>query len=315
MLWDFGDFKSMFIYSKTETWLSARLQQCLGKQAIGIVKSQHKKKKKTKPCFDKDCILLDSRFVDIKHNQNSFDMWIKLSSIGNRIILKLPGRKHKQFNKFDSTWGLLKAVRLRKANGHYYIDLFFSKEEPAKREVGNSIGIDIGYKKLIVVSDGRQSGDMVSIYEKLSRRKHGSKAFKKSLTERNQTINREINKLDFSITKEIVVENLKNVKRGTKGKIRKVFMNKLQRWSYLRVFDKLSRVCEESGIDFIRVNPAYTSQTCNKCGLVDKKSRNGEKFLCTGCGMSMDADFNAAINILHRGVYSLSTVGTVNECL
>ncbi|RLI53396.1 MAG: transposase, partial [Candidatus Thorarchaeota archaeon] len=32
-----------------------------------------------------------------------------------------------------------------------------------------------------------------------------------------------------------------------------------------------------------------------------------ESFLCTSCGMSLDADFNASLNILHGGVYGLAT--------
>ena len=64
---------------------------------------------------------------------------------------------------------------------------------------------------------------------------------------------------------------------------------------------------EEEGITLIKVNPAYTSQTCSRCGSIHKESRNGEKFLCVDCGYELNADFNASINILHRGIYSSST--------
>lgn len=53
----------------------------------------------------------------------------------------------------------------------------------------------------------------------------------------------------------------------------------------------------------IKVNPAYTSQTCSACGTVDKKSRDSQsRFLCTNCGFHANADHNAAINILNRGI-------------
>lgn len=52
----------------------------------------------------------------------------------------------------------------------------------------------------------------------------------------------------------------------------------------------------------VRVNPKYTSQTCNECGEVDKKSRlNQSEFVCTSCGHISNADVNAAKNILSRG--------------
>lgn len=52
----------------------------------------------------------------------------------------------------------------------------------------------------------------------------------------------------------------------------------------------------------IKVNPAYTSQTCSSCGAVDSRSRkNQASFSCTTCGFHANADHNAALNILHRG--------------
>ena len=48
-----------------------------------------------------------------------------------------------------------------------------------------------------------------------------------------------------------------------------------------------------------------SSQQCSKCGNIDKKNRRGETYRCD-CGLMIDADYNAAINILHRGIYSSS---------
>lgn len=52
----------------------------------------------------------------------------------------------------------------------------------------------------------------------------------------------------------------------------------------------------------VRVNPKYTSQTCCECGCVDSKSRISQsEFACTSCGHFLNADINAAKNILSRG--------------
>jgi putative transposase len=106
---------------------------------------------------------------------------------------------------------------------------------------------------------------------------------------------------------------LKYVKHGSKGRFGKKFNNKLSRWSYSQCLAKLQSVCEVQGIDFVRVNPAYTSQTCSLCGHVDRASRMGEAYCCTRCGMKMDADVNAAKNILMRGAYSPPPVRKAKE--
>jgi len=82
---------------------------------------------------------------------------------------------------------------------------------------------------------------------------------------------------------------------------------KIQYWSYRQVLAKLGMLSETEGFEIHFVDPAYTSQTCSRCGVLDKKSRKGEIYQCTSCGSVMDADYNAAINIHSRGAYSPSS--------
>lgn len=300
-LWKIKDFSSKFVTFKVETWLSARLQQALGKQALEVVKSQRKKRKKHKPIFRKDSITLDSRFIDVQFDNNIFDIWFKLNCIGNKISLNLPGLKHKHYHKYQG-WKLKKSYRLRKFSKKYFIDIMFEKESPEFKLSGDSIGLDIGYKKLIATSDDKTyDTGLEPVYNKISRKKQGSKTFKRTLKERDNKINESINKLPLRDLKLIVVEDLKNVKHKSKGKIFKKFNNKLQRWSYSKVLNMLSLRCEEHGIYFNKVDPAYTSQTCSSCGFKHRDNRQGEKFLCLECKNALDADYNAAKNILALG--------------
>lgn len=300
-IWKNKNFFSKYVDFKIDTWLSSRMQQNLGKQALSIIRSLRKKKKTHKPIYKKFSIDLDSRFVDIQFDNNSFDIWVQLQSIGNKINLKLPGRKHIHFHKYDS-WDLKKSVKLRKQGKQYFIDLFFEKKAPELKTEGKTVGIDIGYKKLIVSSENQiYDTGLENVYEKISRKKQGSQAFKRSLKERDNKINESINKMPLKEIKIIIVERLKDVKKNSKGKIFKKFNNKLQRWSYRKVFDMLSLRCEELGIFFKEINPVYTSQTCSSCGFRDKNNRKGEKFLCLNCGNVLDADYNASLNILALG--------------
>ena len=137
------------------------------------------------------------------------------------------------------------------------------------------------------MSDGRFIGkEFEQLYEDISRKKQGSNNFKDLLTERDKKINETINKINFTGIKEIVIENLKDVKKGKKckKKIYKKFMNKLQRWSYAKVVVKLERLCEENGILLTKINPAYTSQTCSNCGSIHRESRVLERYKCIECG-------------------------------
>ncbi len=49
----------------------------------------------------------------------------------------------------------------------------------------------------------------------------------------------------------------------------------------------------------IPVDPAYTSQTCAVCGLLDgPKPLQVREWECGGCGAVLDRDWNAAVNIM-----------------
>ncbi len=304
ILWNEQQFSGRFVSdTNVESWLSARLKQAAAKHALSIVKSQRKKKKKQKPTLKKLVIEFDSRFVDIVQDVNSFDIWIKFSSIGNKIIINFPSRKHIHFNKFlNDEWKMKKSVRLRITDKGYFADIFFYKAAPPIKTIGKPKAVDIGYKNLIASSDGEFIGDDF-IYEKIARKKQGSKAFKKALTERKHWINIACSALDLNNINALYVEDLKNVKYKSKGKIRKSFNNKLQRWAYSDVLNKLSMLCQEKGILFKKVPPQYTSQRCCSCGVIRKSNRQGEIYECA-CGVYMSADVNAAKNILHLGAYS-----------
>jgi putative transposase len=65
----------------------------------------------------------------------------------------------------------------------------------------------------------------------------------------------------------------------------------------------LRNAARYTGTTVVVVNPAYTSQTCNRCGVVDPDSRKSQaKFGCTACGHTEHADVNAARNIKAAGL-------------
>ena len=72
----------------------------------------------------------------------------------------------------------------------------------------------------------------------------------------------------------------------------------LRNWSYYQLQQYIEYEAEREGIKVRYIDPAYTSQTCARCGHVDKDNRQTqEKFICTKCGFELNADHNASINI------------------
>ncbi len=59
---------------------------------------------------------------------------------------------------------------------------------------------------------------------------------------------------------------------------------------------------EATGVAFIEVPAAYTSQKCCRCGHTDPKNRSNKLFQCASCGHTADADTQAACNILADGL-------------
>ncbi|MGN9788765.1 RNA-guided endonuclease InsQ/TnpB family protein [Nonomuraea sp. ZG12] len=60
----------------------------------------------------------------------------------------------------------------------------------------------------------------------------------------------------------------------------------------------------------VKINPAYTSQRCSACGIVDRQARESQAaYRCRSCGYAANADVNAARNIEHAAGYAVSARG------
>lgn len=252
---------------------------------------------------------LDYRFFNIQQG-NHFDNFVRITlpffQEGKRRAetINIPLKHHRHSLKFkNGGFSLKNTIQIKEQNGNIMVGLLWEKEAEAKTD-GKAVGIDMGYKKLLATSEGEiiGSAEMEAIYEKICRKKPNSKAYKRALRERDILINYFCNKIPLDEVKTVYVEKLRNVKKGSKYNHN--FRKKLKRWSYKKTKYKLGLMCETRGIKLEEVPPAYTSQKCSGCGAIHKESRKDEKFKCIGCGYEIDADYNAAINILNRGAYS-----------
>lgn len=259
------------------------------------------------PIFYGNSIDLNSDLATVytaPKNLKEFDLAVRLGSIfGNRISLLLPTKKHSLFNKHISNgYAVNSSVQLRRIDGKYYVNLFLEKETQKVKNTGNVIGIDVGVKKLMSTSEGEFFGrEIESKIQKLKRRKRDSKNFKQTLAEIKDYIGQQVNKLKLDDVSTVVVEDLDVKNMSKKRKSSKEHRKTLGNWNSRLLFGRLSNRCKENRILLAKVESEYTSQQCSSCGERNhKESRKGERYECKSCGASLDADYNASLNILNR---------------
>ena len=95
----------------------------------------------------------------------------------------------------------------------------------------------------------------------------------------------------------IVMEDLKNI-RKTAYSSSKADRN-LNSWAFYELQNFIEYKAKLEGIEVDYINPAYTSQSCNSCGIINKSNRKRNLYSCR-CGYKVHADLNAARNIASK---------------
>ena len=112
----------------------------------------------------------------------------------------------------------------------------------------------------------------------------------------NET-NRILNKMADRDIRELVVEDLDFRHGGLSKRMNRI----IGRAGRNAVKRKLQDLEDTKGVIVTKVNPAYTSRECSRCGHVDKHNRpNRDLFRCICCGTRLPADINASRTILAR---------------
>jgi len=70
-------------------------------------------------------------------------------------------------------------------------------------------------------------------------------------------------------------------------------------------FRRVKEQAEEAGRQFVKVNPAYTTQDCSKCHHRQKMPLSERTYHCPSCLLSIDRDLSAALNIRAVGLHDL----------
>jgi putative transposase len=200
-----------------------------------------------------------------------------------------------------------------KADGWYAAVKCIVQKRQLPEPVMSPIGLDVGQTDLVALSDGfteRNIRDSEFVSLKAAIQEKGDRSEDANV---QQECRNQVARLD------------QNRKRRITHWINSVLLPRLQRHSVVFV-EKLAKnfksdrgplSCMHNILDAIKarlgdrvreVECAYTSQECSHCGNVSKIARKGKVYACVHevCGVTLDADINAARNILRRGLTSLA---------
>lgn len=245
--------------------------------------------------------------LDLKNKRLRLGKFGKVKAVFTRDIIGIP--KSCTIKKFPC--------------GHYYA--FVVVEEPANSRIipvrhQTRVGIDLGVSRFFTTHDGkyfesprflrRNLEKLRRAQRKLSRKKIGSKNREKTrlkvsrLHEKVKNTRRDhhFKVAHYLVTNydQVMCEDLETSKMFRKrheSKQRRALRD-VALSEFLEILDWMGR---KYSCEITKVPPEYTSQMCSGCGSIVKKDLSVRTHSCPHCGLVIDRDINAAINILNRG--------------
>ncbi len=219
------------------------------------------------------------------------------------------------------------ATITRSRTGKWYVCFSCECAEPSPlSETGQQAGIDVGLKTFATLSTGAEIANprffraeekaLATVQRRLSKEAKGmpGRAKRRQVVARvheriawrrsdfaHQHSRRIVNAFDL-----IAVEDL-SVNRMTHNHCLAKSIHDAA-WSQFAAL--IAYKAAWAGRQYVAVNPAYTSQDCSSCGhrqplsLADLANRT---YTCPCCGLVLDRDYNASLNILRLGQQSLAS--------
>ena len=214
-------------------------------------------------------------------------------------------------------------------DGKLYLSFVCTPEDMGQRYSTNdrAIGIDFGQVTFITTSEGeridmpqylKESLDKLEVISRrISQKERGSKAYKRAVADKTRLmrkiknqradwrwkmIDKLLQNYDFIAVEDLDMRELIQAGKKIGGQRAKG----ARKWADLAVGDfrrDLEYKARVAGKRVEPVKPEYTSRRCSRCDEIGPEvplDAPERLFVCGNCGLQMDRDHNAAINILHR---------------
>ncbi|MDC0833677.1 transposase [Geitlerinema sp. CS-897] len=253
------------------------------------------------------------------HLQNGV---LKLSKIGEMpVIVHRP---------LPDGFKLKTCTIVRKADGWYCCISLDDKTVPELLpldEVKSPVGVDVGLKEFLTTSTGetvaiqqsyrKTQRHLARQQRKLARKQKGSKNAEKQknrIARIHQRVGRIRVCFHYNTAHHLVknhdfiaVEDL-NIKGLARTRSSKSVLDAA--WGQFITI--LEAVAVKRGIQVVKVTPHGTSVDCSNCGAKVPKTLSIRLHQCHRCGLEMDRDENAALNILMRALKAVGLI--VSAC-
>ena len=269
----------------------------------------------------------------VKNNKTDFEFY--------RHKIKIPTLKFVRVKEYGyiPKNANIKSGTITKIVDRYFLSLIIDVKDIVKTENTSTkgLGIDLGIKDTAICSDGKvfkninKTKKVKKLKKKLKReqrkmsRSYEYSKFKKIKLKELKNFNKKKlkvqrifyrlncirddynNKIVDEITrvklKYITIEDLK-----VSNMIKNKHLSKaIQEQNFYSIRTKLINKCKERNIELRLVDAFYpSSKTCSCCGSVKKDLKLSDRiYKCCNCGLEMDRDYNASINLEKAKVYKI----------
>lgn len=267
------------------------------------------------------------RFKSKKNSKQNYTTYqgVKVDWGSNRLTLP----KNKEIKiilhrKFEEK---IKQITISKVpTGKYFVSILVDTKDK-EREKGETrekttIGIDLGIKTFIAISDGRKIDNPKTLnrFEKklareqrrLSRKKNGSNNKDKQrikvarVYEKITNIRKsQLHNLSYQLTHEDQVKSIVTEDLNVNGMLKNHHLAKAiadVNWS--KFVELLAYKCDWYGVNLLKIGRFEpSSKLCSKCGIINNElTLDDREWVCPNCRSKLDRDINAAINIKRFGL-------------
>lgn len=312
--------KVLYVTLREKFGLKSQMAQSVFKTVIARYKTILENQKEwIKPSFKKPQYdLVWNRDYSITQNRFS------VNTLNGR--LKLPYFSKGMSKYFDHDIYKFGTAKLINKYGKYFlhIPVTYDVEESNISNICNIVGIDRGINFVVATYDSKHKSGFVSGKSIKQKRANYSKLRKELQMRRTpsarrrlkaigQRENRWMQDVNHCVSKALVesnpkhtlfvLEDLSGVRSATERvRIKRRYVS--VSWSFYDLEQKLIYKAKQNQSTVIKVNPAYTSQTCPCCGHTEKANRNKKLhlFSCKNCGYKSNDDRIGAMNLYRMGI-------------